>query len=371
MTSPIVSVVLPTFNRARLVGGTIDSIRSQTFADWELIVVDDGSTDDTSAVLRAATETDSRIQIVRQRNAGVAGAQNVGLNNARGEFIAFHGDDDFSHPSRLQKCVECMRENLEKDAVEILIQPFSGKDGKTLGMPVRGFTFFFRSAVLRSVGGFRAFFRNLDDGDLRLRLEERGIDYAQIDEVLYFIRRGDGHQHLANQLQLGFYAYAMLVSAHCRRRGLPDPVADGKLMNEVLAECNAVTDIVRDKKMTAQILRAPQGKNPRISENQRQSPCLRNLGRRARDIALLRIFHRRNARRVGANPPIAFDDTDPRMGPSLARQNASTHPGRGISSPASRRFAREQIRRGNAKRISRRQRDYSRLQSRRSGRQRD
>ena len=103
MTSPIVSVVLPTFNRARLVGGTIDSIRSQTFADWELIVVDDGSTDDTSAVLRAATETDSRIQIVRQRNAGVAGAQNVGLNNARGEFIAFHGDDDFSHPSPLAK----------------------------------------------------------------------------------------------------------------------------------------------------------------------------------------------------------------------------------------------------------------------------
>ena len=237
---------------------------------------------------------------------GCRGALNVGLNDARGEFIAFHGDDDFSHPFRLQKCVECMRENLEKDAVEILIQPFSGKDGKTLGMPVRGFPFFFRSAVLRSVGGFRAFFRNLDDGDLRLRLEERGIDYARIDEVLYFIRRGDGYQHLSNQLQLGFYAYAMLVSAHCRRRGLPDPVADGKSMNEVLAECNAVTDIVRDKKMTAQILRAHRARIREYRKNQRQNPCMRNMGRRARDIALLRIFHRRNARRVGANPPDRF-----------------------------------------------------------------
>lgn len=254
---PAVSVVLSVFNRASLVGGAIDSIRRQTFADWELIAVDDGSTDETPEVLRAAAEADARIRIVRQQNAGLACALNAGIDRALGEFVAFQDDDDFSRPNRLQKCVERMRKNPEKGAAEILIQPFLGEDGKTSGIPVRAFKFFlFRRAVLRNAGGFRPFFRILDDGDLRFRLEERGIDYARIDEVLYFIRRGGGHQHLSNQLQLGFYAYAMLVSAHCRRLALPDPVADEKSLEDVVAECNAVAGIVRDKKMTAQILRA-------------------------------------------------------------------------------------------------------------------
>ena len=255
--SPAISVVLTTFNRARLVGGAIDSIRDQTFADWELIVVDDGSTDDTPAVLRAASEADSRIQIVCQRNAGLAHALNAGIARARGEFVAFQDDDDFSHPNRLRELTAAMRDNPSAQAATAMSQSFADADDKTVGRPIFDFKrTLFRRFVLREAGCFRAFFRILDDGDLRLRLEERGIDYAWIDEVLYFIRRGDEYQHLANQLQLGFYAYAMLVSAHCRRCGLPDPVVDGKSMNEVLAECNAVPDIVRDKKMTAQILRA-------------------------------------------------------------------------------------------------------------------
>jgi glycosyltransferase involved in cell wall biosynthesis len=102
--SPIVSVVLPVYNRAALLARAIDSVRAQTFGAWELVVVDDASEDDTAAV--AGGVADPRVRGVRrERNGGVAAALNTGLDEVRGRFVAFlHSDDEYL-PEKLERQV--------------------------------------------------------------------------------------------------------------------------------------------------------------------------------------------------------------------------------------------------------------------------
>lgn len=88
---PAVSIVLPTYNRADVIGRALDSVHRQTFADWELIVVDDGSTDGTATLFQ---DSDPRIRYVRQENRGVYAARNRGLSLAQGRYITFLDSDD-------------------------------------------------------------------------------------------------------------------------------------------------------------------------------------------------------------------------------------------------------------------------------------
>lgn len=96
---PTVSVIVPTHNRAHLVGDAIASVLGQTLTDLELIVVDDGSTDDTPEVV--GRETDARLQYVRQEHAGRSEARNRGLALASGRYIGFLDDDDLYLPDKL------------------------------------------------------------------------------------------------------------------------------------------------------------------------------------------------------------------------------------------------------------------------------
>lgn len=103
---PLVSIVLPTYNRARFLPAAFASVRGQTFEDWELIVVDDGSTDDSARVISAeASATTRPVRSVRQDNAGPAAARNTGLRHARGRFVAFFDSDDRWLPHHLAECV--------------------------------------------------------------------------------------------------------------------------------------------------------------------------------------------------------------------------------------------------------------------------
>ena len=106
---PIVSVVIPTFNRAHLIMRALQSVLTQTFTAWETIVVDDGSTDDTETVVLSLG--DSRIRYCRQpENRGPAAARNRGMREAKGEFIAFLDSDDEWFPDKLELQVARFRE---------------------------------------------------------------------------------------------------------------------------------------------------------------------------------------------------------------------------------------------------------------------
>jgi len=99
---PLVSVIMPTFNRADTIRRAIRSVQAQTFTDWELIVVDDGSTDNTVALIEGC---DPRLKLIRQKNQGTAGARNAGLSASAGSYIAFLDSDDEWLPHHLELCV--------------------------------------------------------------------------------------------------------------------------------------------------------------------------------------------------------------------------------------------------------------------------
>jgi glycosyltransferase involved in cell wall biosynthesis len=99
---PLVSVIMPTFNRADTIRRAVRSVQAQTFTDWELIVVDDGSTDNTVALIEGR---DPRLKLIRQENQGTAGARNAGLSASAGSYIAFLDSDDEWLPHHLELCV--------------------------------------------------------------------------------------------------------------------------------------------------------------------------------------------------------------------------------------------------------------------------
>ena len=110
--SPLVSVVIPTYNHAHFLRSSLGSVVNQTFTDWEAIVVNNYSTDDTESVVHSFN--DERITLVNFRNHGViAAGRNEGIRLSRGEFVAFLDSDDEWHPHKLEKCVEALRDGAD------------------------------------------------------------------------------------------------------------------------------------------------------------------------------------------------------------------------------------------------------------------
>ncbi len=106
MPPPRVSVVMSVYNAAGTVARAVESIRAQTFSDWEFILVDDGSTDGTRAILETLARTEPRLRLLIRAHDGLVPALNAGLAAARGEFIARMDADDVAHPERLAAQIE-------------------------------------------------------------------------------------------------------------------------------------------------------------------------------------------------------------------------------------------------------------------------
>ena len=98
---PAVSVILPTYNRAAMLCEAIESVRAQTYLDWELIVVDDGSTDETPQAVAGFAREDVRIRLIRQENRRLPEARNSGIRASQGRYVAFLDDDDLWVPEKL------------------------------------------------------------------------------------------------------------------------------------------------------------------------------------------------------------------------------------------------------------------------------
>lgn len=104
MDRPPISIIIPTYNRAAVLPAAIQSVRDQTWTDWELIVVDDGSTDDTSAVIAPLLREDPRLRwLVNEGASGPAGARNTGIRAARGAVLGFLDSDDYWEPAKLAR----------------------------------------------------------------------------------------------------------------------------------------------------------------------------------------------------------------------------------------------------------------------------
>ena len=196
-----VSVLMTTYNGARTIGESIASVLAQSFADFELVVVDDGSTDTTPALLAAIA--DPRICILRNaRNLGIVGARNVGFAACRGEYVAALDHDDLAAPARLARQVALLDAEpsvvlvgtqvrvLAPDARVIHTNYGSGNTPVVmrwqlhLRNPYSYSSMMFRAAAIRRLGGFmRETAVYSDDYDLYLRLARVG-EAALLPEVL-------------------------------------------------------------------------------------------------------------------------------------------------------------------------------------------
>lgn len=166
MPDPFFSIVVATWNRAHLLARALDSIVSQTLADWEAIVVDDGSTDETTAVLRRYAELDPRFTGIPIGHGGISVARNTGIRKARGTWITFLDSDDRWEPDHLATRLKFIAAHPELEfihggfRIDGPPETHFVADARDPGrlIPVAecavGGTFVVRREVLESLGGF-------------------------------------------------------------------------------------------------------------------------------------------------------------------------------------------------------------------------
>jgi len=186
---PAISVVMSVYNGADYVEKAIKSILSQDFTDFEIIIVDDGSTDHTLAILTQYGQTDSRIKVISQKNTGLTTALNNGIEQAAGRYIARQDADDISLPDRFQKQFHFMEKNKDivvcgANCINIYtdgLRSFWGwEDKHTLARtvhyktPFAHSTAFIRKSTLDAAGGYNEKYITAQDTELWLRISKYG-----------------------------------------------------------------------------------------------------------------------------------------------------------------------------------------------------
>jgi glycosyltransferase involved in cell wall biosynthesis len=218
MISPQVTVIVPIYNGAEYLRETLESLLSQSFTDFELLAIDDGSTDDSCDIVEAFK--DDRIRLIRKRNGGLCDALNRGIAEARAPFLARNDQDDLSMPGRLERQLDIMKSRPSAIAMFAFNTKIGGKhnwsnrdklaiapgqmrvcdplrDGSLLGS-----TMFARVGSLRGIGGFRQAFYPADDFDLECRLCEAGKVLVLCEPlVAYRFRMGANTYRVFSEMQ--------------------------------------------------------------------------------------------------------------------------------------------------------------------------
>ncbi|WP_445302232.1 glycosyltransferase [Microcoleus sp. F4-D5] len=215
-STPQVSVIIPAYNGDRYIAQAVESVLSQTYTNWEIIVVDDGSTDDTRQALQPYFD---KIRYFYQENQGVAAARNRGIQESQSELIAFLDQDDFFLPDKLAAQVALFRSSNSLGIVN------SGwrlvdEQGETISdikcweylpkldleawivqMPVLPSAMMFSRKWLQIVGGFNSEFDSVDDADLLLRLALLGCEAAWLPQVTVCYRQHDKNVSIQKSLK--------------------------------------------------------------------------------------------------------------------------------------------------------------------------
>jgi glycosyltransferase involved in cell wall biosynthesis len=205
-----VSVIMPAFNVAPYLGASIESVQAQTAPDWELLIVDDGSTDGTAAVAEAFAAKDPRVRLLRQANAGISAARNRALRRSSGSFLALLDSDDLWDPAYL---APQLRTFATRPQIDIVTGNGRFLGGEHHGCPVRPWpdrrprptlatilsdeTSIFIMSIMRrrvyaAIGGFDESLRTNEDYEFWIRAAVAGFRFWRNDEPLGRYRRRDG-----------------------------------------------------------------------------------------------------------------------------------------------------------------------------------
>lgn len=195
---PLVSIIMPAYNAERTILESIESVLRQTYRNWELIVVNDGSKDSTSAVVLAIS--DERVRLIEQENAGVANARNNGINNSTGEYIAFLDSDDLWVEEKLERQIGtieggkhkmcfaktwCFSENSNQtsDCFVNVSLDFDDRNKILIYDFIPILTVLLAKDVLDEVGHFDETLRGVEDWDLWIRVLQK-YEAIYLDEFL-------------------------------------------------------------------------------------------------------------------------------------------------------------------------------------------
>jgi glycosyltransferase involved in cell wall biosynthesis len=202
----MISIITPTYNREVLIKTTIQSILDQTYTNWELIIVDDGSTDNTEQALQPYL-TDSRITYVKKHNSGQADSLNVGVSHAKGEFIVFLDSDDEAYPNWLEVaspnlkedtgifCAAAMRKFPDGTIIKEDLGDFR-LFGKHWKLKFTCGSLFIKRSVFLAIGGYDAELKANIQTDLGYRLlsylQTTSLKVVVLNEYLMQINAHDG-----------------------------------------------------------------------------------------------------------------------------------------------------------------------------------
>lgn len=194
-----VSVIIPVYNGARYLGAALTSVYQQAYQPLEIIVVDDGSTDDTAAVSHQSAQSATPLHYVYQLNAGPAVARNRGVALAQGDLLAFLDADDWWHPEKLQRQVALMAQQpalgyvlshmhvqQEADALwPVALNRAHYQNDPPCVLPT---ALLVRRTIFQQIGAFDERYRYSDDADWFLRAKDAGVPMAIVPEVLIYKR---------------------------------------------------------------------------------------------------------------------------------------------------------------------------------------
>jgi glycosyltransferase involved in cell wall biosynthesis len=239
--APLISVLLPAYNCASTLREAAGSVLAQSEGDFELIIVNDGSTDSTPRVLDELAAQDARVRPVHQANGGIVNALNTALAHARGEFVARMDGDDLSHPERFARQVAHLRADGGCVCVGTLYRLMDAQGRITsVQNPIRNFrqtdlgrfpphvatlphpSIMLRRADLQRLGGYRHGFSHAEDYDLFLRLAEIGrLGVVQQPLLDYRVHAGSlSSSNLERQVDSALRAW---LCALLRRQARPEP----------------------------------------------------------------------------------------------------------------------------------------------------
>jgi Glycosyl transferase family 2 len=266
--TPVVSVVLVVCNVDRFLAESIESILGQTFRDFEFVIVDFGSSDESLAIVSKYSSKDSRIKLHQIPHCGLAEARNASFSFAQGRYVAIMDADDVAVPERLARQVEFMEKHPEVSILGGAVEwiDATGRALATRGNPtgdheirsalVERCPLWQPSVLLRReafvrVGGYRPPFAPAEDYDLWLRMSEL-FQFANLKEVVLRYRIHPYQVSMRKQKQQTLGKLAAQRSASMRRGGRPDPfdeiqeitpavlaewgVTDAKVQNEIALE---------------------------------------------------------------------------------------------------------------------------------------
>jgi glycosyltransferase involved in cell wall biosynthesis len=228
MPVPTVSCIVPVFNGERYLREALDSILAQSHQALDVLVVDDGSTDASAAVAKSYGD---RIRYLFQPNAGPAAARNLGLEAARGEFVAFLDADDLWHPEKLTLQLARFAARPELDYCVTHVQNFWVPElkeeeeqfqGHARSRPMPGYvtsTVLARLALFGTVGRFNPELPHADDTDWFLRADSKGAIKELLPEVLLFRRMHPGNMSRTGASESRAEYLRVVKAALDRRRG--------------------------------------------------------------------------------------------------------------------------------------------------------